>query len=100
MTNYSMANRTYRYFDGEPRFSFGYGLSYSLYNYHDLVLSPTRVKAGNNVTASFAITNQGPYGGREVLHDMNVSLDVRPCPTKISLHIHKRRLAACMFRFK
>ena len=66
MTNYSMTNHTYRYYDGDPRFPFGYGLSYSIYNYHDLVLNPTRVKAGNNVNVKFAINNQGPYGGLEV----------------------------------
>ena len=71
MTNYSMINHTYRYYDGDPRFPFGYGLSYSIYNYHDFVLNPTRVKAGNNVTATFAITNQGPYGGREVKYYMS-----------------------------
>ena len=67
MTDYSMVNHTYRYFDGDPLYSFGYGLSYSIFNFHDLTLTPVKVKAGNNVTASFSITNQGPYSGREVI---------------------------------
>ena len=66
MTDYAMINRTYRYFDGDPMYPFGYGLSYSTFSYHDLELTPLRVKAGNNVTATFTITNQGHYAGREV----------------------------------
>ena len=37
-TDYSMARRTYRYFDGEPLFPFGYGLSYSSFAYSGLKL--------------------------------------------------------------
>lgn len=66
MTDYAMINHTYRYFGGDPLYPFGYGLSYSLFKYRNLVLTPTRVKAGNNVTATFTITNEGPYGGIEV----------------------------------
>lgn len=66
MTNYSMFNRTYRYFDGIPLYPFGYGLSYTQFNYSNLELSPLKVKAGNNVTATFQITNTGPMAGAEV----------------------------------
>ena len=37
--DYSMANRTYRYFTGEPLFPFGYGLSYTHFEYSDLTLT-------------------------------------------------------------
>ena len=33
--NYSMSNRTYRYFGGQPLFAFGHGLSYTKFNYSD-----------------------------------------------------------------
>ena len=36
-TDYSMANRTYRYFKGQPLYGFGYGLSYSKFKYDDLI---------------------------------------------------------------
>jgi len=36
--DYSMKGRTYRYFDGEPLWPFGYGLSYTSFSYSDLNL--------------------------------------------------------------
>ena len=38
-TDYSMANRTYRYFDGEPLYPFGYGLSYTAFAYGNVKIS-------------------------------------------------------------
>ncbi|XP_052811525.1 uncharacterized protein LOC128239100 [Mya arenaria] len=66
MVDYSMKNKTYRYFDGDPLYPFGYGLSYTKFRYSNLSLTPMRVKAGSNVTATFDITNVGPISGLEV----------------------------------
>lgn len=66
MTDYSMANRTYRYFNGEPMYPFGYGLSYTKFQYSDLEISPLKVKAGENVTVRFVLTNVGSEAGEEV----------------------------------
>ena len=70
MVNYSMAGRTYRYFNGPgaPMYSFGYGLSYSKFVYSNLVLSPMVVKSGTNVTVLVTVLNQGPYDSDEVHH--------------------------------
>lgn len=66
MTNYSMTNRTYRYFNGDPLYPFGYGLSYTKFEYSDLEISPLKVKAGENVTVRFVLTNVGNEAGEEV----------------------------------
>ena len=68
MTNYSMEGRTYRYFKGPgtPLYPFGYGLSYGLFSYSNLVISPTTVKAGSNFTLKVDVTNQGKYVSDEV----------------------------------
>src|SRR5207253_11358406 len=44
--NYSMKGRTYRYFEGDPLWQFGYGLSYTTFGYGDLALPNSPVKAG------------------------------------------------------
>src|SRR5207237_4505964 len=43
-TDYAMTNRTYRYFKGEPLYGFGYGLSYSTFQYDQLQI-PATVKS-------------------------------------------------------
>ena len=65
--DYSMNNRTYRYFKGEPLYPFGYGLSYTTFAYKDLVLPPTAVAAGSPVTAEVNVTNTGKLAGDEVV---------------------------------
>ena len=67
ITNYTMEGRTYRYYgDAEPLYPFGYGLSYSQFNYESLSVSPLTVTAGQTVTASVTVHNKGPYDADEV----------------------------------
>jgi beta-glucosidase len=60
--NYSMENRTYRYFKGTPLYGFGYGLSYTTFTYEQL----KTIRAGNNLKVTVKITNTGNMGGEEV----------------------------------
>ena len=46
-SDYSMKERTYRYFRGEPLYPFGFGLSYSKFTYGNLKLSSPVIKAGD-----------------------------------------------------
>ena len=64
--NYSMENRTYRYFKGKALYPFGYGLSYTSFHYDQLKL-PDNVPAGKTVDISVRITNNGKSGGEEVV---------------------------------
>jgi len=65
-TDYSMANRTYRYFQGKPEFPFGFGLSYTKFEYSELQMSPS-VAATGTVQVNFKLTNTGPVDGEEVV---------------------------------
>jgi beta-glucosidase len=64
---YSMAQRTYRYFKGEPLYPFGFGLSYSRFAYAGLTLSATTLKAGQPLAASVRVRNTSPRDGDEVV---------------------------------
>jgi beta-glucosidase len=64
--SYDMAGRTYRYFNGEALYPFGYGLSYTEFKYDNLVV-PATVQAGKNLTVSVRVTNTGKKSGEEVV---------------------------------
>jgi beta-glucosidase len=64
--NYDMAGRTYRYFDGDPLFPFGHGLSYTTFAYGGLEM-PDSVRAGEDVRVSVEVENTGPMVGEEVV---------------------------------
>ena len=65
-TDYSMKNRTYRYYTGQPLWGFGYGLSYTTFSYGPLQL-PEVVKAGEPLTAKVTLKNTGTLTGDEVV---------------------------------
>jgi len=65
--DYSMANRTYRYFTGKPLYPFGYGLSYTTFAYSHLVVPSAPVQPGDPVAADATVTNTGKVAGDEVV---------------------------------
>jgi beta-glucosidase len=64
--DYSMANRTYRYFKGQPLYGFGYGLSYTTFKYSNVKLSTKSLKAGDTLTVEADVRNTGTRAGDEV----------------------------------
>jgi beta-glucosidase len=64
--DYSMANRTYRYFKGRPLFAFGDGMSYSTFEYSNVKVSKERIKAGDSLTIEADVKNAGKAAGDEV----------------------------------
>jgi beta-glucosidase len=64
--DYDMEGRTYRYFQGDPLFPFGHGLSYTTFAYSGLVL-PDTVARGEDVVLSVRVENTGDRDGEEVV---------------------------------
>jgi len=64
--DYSMANRTYRYFKGRPDFAFGHGLSYTSFDYNTPALNGTNFTAGDTLKLRFQLLNAGNWDGDEV----------------------------------
>jgi len=65
--DYSMAKRTYRYFDGEPLYPFGFGLSFTSFKYSNARVDKAEVPASNEATVSVDVTNAGGMAGDEVV---------------------------------
>jgi beta-glucosidase len=64
--DYSMANRTYRYFKGKPLFAFGYGLSYTKFSFKNATLEQSSLSASDTLKVSFDLQNSGERDGDEV----------------------------------
>ncbi len=65
--DYSMKNRTYRYFTGQPQYAFGYGLSYTTFTTGQGKLSAKSMKKNGKVTITVPITNTGKREGTETV---------------------------------
>ena len=75
----------YRHYDRgniAPLFPFGYGLSYTKFDYSDLKITPDKVAPGRPVQVSLQVRNSGARAGAEVvqlyLHDVQASVDRPP----------------------
>jgi beta-glucosidase len=64
--DYAMTNRTYRYFTGQPLYGFGYGLSYTTFQYDQLNM-PSTANSGQTIAVSVRVTNTGKRAGDEVV---------------------------------
>jgi len=90
--DYSMANRTYRYFREEPLYPFGYGLSYTTFRYEHARADSPEGDADGNILVSARVTNAGSVAGEEVVQVYVTHPDVEGAPihalagfTRISL---------------
>ena len=80
--DYSMKNRTYRYFTGQPQYAFGYGLSYTTFNVGKAKLSRKSMKKDGKVTLTVPVTNTGKCEGTETIQVYVKALDDAGAPIK------------------
>jgi beta-glucosidase len=68
MMDYDLSHgRTYMYFEGEPLYPFGHGLSYTTFSYANLRSSAEVVPAEGAVAVTIDVTNTGQRAGDEVV---------------------------------
>jgi beta-glucosidase len=76
INDYSMKGHTYRYFDGEVLYPFGYGLSYTHFSYSNLRVSPGTGSTSGKVDMQADVTNTGSRAGDEAVQ-LYISKDKR-----------------------
>ena len=62
-----MKGRTYRYQEKKPLYPFGFGLSYTSFEFKEIRLSQQKIKAGESVEVSVLVENTGRYDADEVV---------------------------------
>ena len=80
--DYSMKNRTYRYFTGQPQYAFGYGLSYTTFAVGKAKVSSKAMKGNGKVTLTVPVTNTGKREGTETVQVYVKRLDDAGAPIK------------------
>jgi beta-glucosidase len=80
--DYAMKGRTYRYMNEKPLFGFGYGLSYTTFQYGAVKVAANSINAGESVHVSGEVKNTGSVAGDEV-----VELYLTPPHTTVSPRI-------------
>ena len=80
--DYSMKNRTYRYFTGQPQYAFGYGLSYTTFTIGKAKVSKKSMKVDGQVTLTIPVTNTGSRPGTETIQVYVKALDDAGAPIK------------------
>jgi beta-glucosidase len=87
---YSKKPRTYMYFDGEVRFPFGYGLSFTTYEYSNLRLFADSLDAGDTLKVLVDVQNTGTVAGKEIV-ELYIRRDI---PAKVPSNKPFRQLKA------
>jgi len=65
--DYSMKNRTYRYFSGAVQYPFGFGLSYTTFNYQTQTIPAKQYKLKDTIAVIVEVKNTGKMDGDEVV---------------------------------
>jgi beta-glucosidase len=92
--DYSMKGRTYRYFSGKPLYPFGYGLSYTSFQYTAGKLSTTKLQAGKPLEVSVKLSNTGDRAADETVELYLVPKDKPGAPLRTLVGFKKEHLPA------
>lgn len=65
--DYSMNGRTYRFMKEEPLYPFGFGLSYTKFNYSNIKVSKASIRKGESTDVEVTVTNTGGVDGEDVV---------------------------------
>lgn len=66
-SDYRMENRTYRYMKNEALYPFGYGLSYTKFEFSGIKLSSEEINAGESILCSVKVKNTGTFESNETV---------------------------------
>jgi len=104
-TDYSMANRTYKYHRSDVLYPFGYGLSYSQFSYGDLKISPKRWEGKGTVKVSVNVTNTGSMDADEVVQLYATHMDMEDVPIRElvgfqRVHVQKGKMKTVTFQLE
>ena len=91
--DYSMKNRTYRYFTGVPQYAFGYGLSYTTFSVGKAKVKSQKGKAPK-VTLTIPVKNTGSREGTETVQVYVKRLNDAGAPIKALKGFQKLNLKA------
>ncbi len=89
--DYSMANRTYRYFAGKPLYAFGHGLSYTTFAYDGIGASQGEAKAEDTLAVRVRVRNTGSRDGDEVV-EVYARAEHPPVPMPLEWLVGFRRV--------
>jgi beta-glucosidase len=85
-SDYALRGRTYRYLEKEPLYPFGFGLSYTRFEYSELAVVPASFDADTSVAVTATVTNTGPRTSDEV-----VQLYVKDLEASVAVPHHALR---------
>ena len=80
--DYSMQGRTYRYFEGDPLYPFGFGLSFTSFEYTRITPDHGTIEAGDTLEITISLKNTGKISGEEVVQ---VYVDYPQAPFRVPL---------------
>jgi beta-glucosidase len=102
-TDYNMSGRTYRYFTGEPLYPFGYGLSFTDFEYSNLQISPRTAGPSENIHVGVDVENTGLFDGDEVVQlyitdvEAGCTVPLRQLQAFQRIHLKKKQKATVNF---